>query len=267
MEITPAAGHLGAVVRDVDLKSLDATEVDKLRDLIAEYLVLVFPEQHSFTDSDQVAFASHFGGPYIHPVGRANGVTEFGSARIIDDIDHPPNQDKFHTDVTWDPERPTFGCLRIVDRPERGGDTIFCSTYAAYDSLSDAMKSALENLTAWHTMGDETSFRSKAGDAAVDRVLALVPGAEHPVIAVHPVTGRRYVNVNQEFTDHIVQMTAAESRAMLEFLYAHCANPNFAMRWTWSLGDVVLWDERPTLHFAVADYYPQRREMVRVNVR
>lgn len=267
MNITPAAGHIGAIVTDIDLRDLDAEAVESLRALITEHLVLAVPDQGAMTDDEQVAFTSHFGGPYIHPIARAMGVTEFKAGRIIDDVDHPPYQDRYHTDVSWDPAPPTFGCLRMVDRPERGGDTIFVSTYAAYDALSDPMKKALEGLAAWHTMGEEASFRSKAGDAVVDATLAIAPGAEHPVIAVHPVTGRKFINVNSEFTDHIISMTRAESDAILNFLYAHCANPNFAMRWNWTVGDVVLWDERPTLHFAVADYYPRRREVVRVNVR
>jgi taurine dioxygenase len=267
MNFAPAAGHLGAIVTGLDLRHLDAQQVETLHALIAEHLVLAFPDQGAMTDDEQVAFTSHFGGPYIHPIARAMGVTEFKAGRIIDDVDHPPYQDKYHTDVSWDPAPPTFGCLRMVERPERGGDTIFVSTYAAYDALSDPMKKSLEGLTAWHTMGDEQAFRSKAGDALVDAALALVPGAEQPLIGEHPVTGRKFINVNSEFTDHIISMTRAESDAILNFLYAHCTIPNFAMRWNWTVGDVVLWDERPTLHFAVADYYPRRREVVRVNVR
>jgi taurine dioxygenase len=267
MNISPAAGHIGAIVTGIDLCDLDQQSVETLRALIGEHLVLAFPDQGAMTDDEQVVFTSHFGGPYIHPLARAMGGTVFKASRIIDDVDHPPNQDKWHTDVTWDPSPPTFGCLRMVDRPDSGGDTIFVSTYAAYDALSEAMKRSLEGLTAWHNMGDETAFRSKAGYAVVDATLALAPGAEHPVIGTHPVTGRRFINVNSEFTDHIVQMNRSESDAILDFLYAHCANPNFAMRWNWTVGDVVLWDERPTLHFAVADYYPRRREVVRVNVR
>ena len=121
--------------------------------------------------------------------------------------------------------------------------------------------------TAVHTLGSEVAFRSKAGDDTVDAVLAEFGETVHPVVAVHPVTGRRHLNVNAEFTDHIVELSPTESRAVLDLLVAHCANPNFALRWRWTEGDLVLWDERPTLHFAVADYWPQRREVVRVNVR
>jgi taurine dioxygenase len=267
IRVTPAAGALGAVVQGLDLRTVDEAGAARLHELLMEHLVLVFPGQHNLTDDEQVRFTSHFGGPYIHPLARVQGVTELRAGRIVDDEDHPPFQDQYHTDVSWDPEPPTFGCLRMIQRPERGGDTIFSSMYAAYDALSEPMKQCLEGLVAWHGMGLQNAFRSKAGDAVVDAVEKIAPGSEMPVIATHPVTGRRFLNVNQGFTDHIVGMTRAESRAILDFCFAHATNPNFQMRWVWSNGDVVLWDERPTQHYAVADYYPQRREVARVNVR
>ena len=266
MRIAPVSGHIGAVVTDLDLCALGTSEFDQLHAAIAEHLVLVFPGQGAMDDAAQVDFTLRFGDPYIHPIARVLG-GEFRAGHIVDDRDHPPFQDKWHTDVSWDPEPPTYGTLRMLERPDRGGDTVFVSTYAAYDALDDATKEALEGLTAIHTMGSEVSFRSKAGDATIDDVTAQFPGAEHPVVAVHPVTGRRHLNVNREFTSHIVQLPRDEGDALLERLYAHCTNPNFALRWMWTVGDVVLWDERPTLHFAVADYWPQRREVVRVNVR
>ena len=266
MKITPASGHLGAVVTDVDLRRATADEIDEIRALIAEHLVLVFPDQGSMTDDDQVAFTLHFGGPYVHPLARAKGAT-FGAGRIVDDRDHPPYQDKWHTDVSWDPAPPTFGTLRMVELPHRGGDTVFVSQYATYEALSEPVRTLLDGLTAVHTLGSAVAFRSKAGDATVDAVLAEFGRTVHPVVGVHPVTGRKHLNVNAEFTDHVVELSPTESRAVLDLLVAHCANPNFALRWRWTEGDLVLWDERPTLHFAVADYWPQRRGVVRVNVR
>lgn len=266
MKITPAAGHLGAVVTDIDLRRATDEDIEQIRSLIAEHLVLAFPDQGAMTDEEQVEYSLKFGGPYVHPIARTLG-NPFGAGHIIDDIDHPPNQDRWHTDVSWDPEPPIYGTLRMVQRPDRGGDTVFVSTYAAYDALSEPIRTMLDGLTAVHTLGSEVSFRSKAGDAAVDATLAAFGTTVHPVVATHPSTGRKYLNVNAEFTDHIVELSPAESRSVLEMLTAHCANPNFALRWSWTEGDLIMWDERPTLHFAVADYWPQRREVVRVNVR
>lgn len=267
LRVTRAAGALGAVVEGVDLRSADDAIAAALRALLLEHLVLVVPGQSALTDDDQVALMLRFGAPYIHPIARAMGNDVFRAGHIVDDVDHPPFQDQYHTDVSWDPEPPTWGCLRMIERPPAGGDTMFSNMYAAYDALSPAMQRALEGLTAWHDPGEGKAFRAKSGDAATDAAEQLVPGASHPVVQTHPETGRPFLYVNRGFTRRIEQFTPAESRAMLDLLFAHSEHPNFQMRWTWSVGDVVIWDERCTHHFAVADYYPSRREVARVNVR
>jgi taurine dioxygenase len=116
-------------------------------------------------------------------------------------------------------------------------------------------------------MGSMQAFVSKAGDAAVARTREQFPGAAHPVVAHHPVTGRPYLNVNKEFTDHLVGFERGESETLLGFLVEAATNPNVQVRHRWRAGEVALWDERCTQHFAVADYLPARREMARVAVR
>jgi taurine dioxygenase len=138
--------------------------------------------------------------------------------------------------------------------------------YAAYDALSETMKRCIEGLSAWHDMGEGKAFRSKSGDAATDMAAELQPGAEHPVVGVHPVTRRRFLYVNRGFTRRICGLHKNESDALLHCLVEHATSPNFQVRWNWTAGDVVLWDERCTQHFAVADFFPQRRETARVNV-
>lgn len=267
MRITPVAGTLGAVVEGLDLRSVDEATVTTLRSLLLDHQVLVLPGQHQLDDEAQVALMLRFGEPYLHPIARAVGQTELKAGHIVDDAEHPPFQDQYHTDVSWDPEPPTWGCLRMIERPPAGGDTLFVNMHAAYEALSPAMQRALEGLTAWHDPGEGKAFRSKSGDAATDAAEQLVPGASHPIVAVHPETGRPHLYVNRGFTRRIEQFTPAESRAVLDLLFAHVEQPNFQMRWTWSVGDVVIWDERCTQHFAVADHYPSRREVARVNVR
>ena len=262
----PRAGRIGADVHGVDLREpLADSTVALIRAMLAEHLVLFFPEQH-LDDDQQLAFALCFGEPYVHPLARG-GDRPARCEHIIDDVAHPPYQDKWHTDVSWDTDPPSFGTLRAVNLPTRGGDTIWSNMYAAYDALSPVMQRVIAPLTAIHTMGSATSFVSKAGVEAVERARQLFPGSEHPVVAVHPNTGRRYLNVNREFTDRIAGMHADESRALLDLLTAQATSPNVQLRHTWTVGDVVLWDERCTQHFAVADYVPERREMGRVVVR
>ena len=185
---------------------------------------------------------------------------------IIDDIEHPPYQDKWHTDVSWDPRPPAYGTLRSIDIPSRGGDTIWASMYAAYDALSPVMRQAIDPLVALHDMGIGTAFVSKAGAEIVARTREQFPGAEHPVVGVHPITGRKFLNVNQGFTRRIVGMHDDESTALLGFLVDHATHPNFQVRYSWKVGELAIWDERCTHHFAVADFLPERREMARIAI-
>jgi len=250
----------------VDLtRPLDEPTRGQLEALLAEHLVLHLPDQF-VDDAQQLAFALAFGEPYIHPLARGSA-TEARCEHIVDDVEHPPYQDVWHTDVSWDDHPPSFGTLRAVDLPPRGGDTIFVNTYAALETLSPTMQELLQPLSALHTMGSGKAFVAKMGAEIVAKVRAQFPGVEHPVVGLHPVTGRRFLNVNRGFTESIVGFSDAESRALLDLLFDHVTNPNLQYRHRWSPGDVVIWDERCTQHFAVADYMPHRREMGRCVVR
>lgn len=264
--VEPFGGVLGARVTGIDLREpLANGERDELYKHLLNHLVLVFPGQ-SIDDSHQMELLAPWGRPYIHPIGRVAGAVEAKVERIVDDEERPPYQDKWHTDVTWDPDPPILGTLRAIEMPARGGDTLFASMYAAYDGLSETLRDRLEGISAWHHMGPGQSFKSKAGVELYDRTKEQFPGTERPVIAVHPDTGRRYLNVNKNFTSHLVGFNRAESDAVLDCLYEHATQPNYTIRYEWAEGDVILWDERCTQHFAVADHYPQRREMARLTV-
>jgi taurine dioxygenase len=156
--------------------------------------------------------------------------------------------------------------LRMIDRPAVGGDTVFTNMALAFERLAPEMQAMVEPLRAWHDIGDGQAFRSKSAAETVERAAALVPGAEHPVVGIHPITGRKHLYVNRGFTRHICGVPPTVSAALLAALFEHAERPNFQVRWNWSVGDVVLWDERCTMHYAVADHYPQRREVARVNV-
>jgi len=272
LTVRPLAGALGAAVGGVDLTSeLADTTVAELQALVDEHLVLFFPAQPAgvgIDDDQQHAFATRFGSAYAHPIGRMLGRTaaDVRVEHIVDSVDHPPYQDKWHTDVSWDPQRPTYGTLRACVLPSRGGDTIWSSMYAAYESLSPLLRERIEGLVAVHDMGSMQAFVAKAGAEIVARTREAFPGAEHPVVGVHPRTGRRFLNVNREFTDRIVGLHADESRMLLDLLCTHAEHPNFQLRHSWKVGEVAIWDELATQHFAVADYLPESRDMARVAV-
>jgi len=266
LKVRPLAGCIGAEATGVDLgEPLPEATLDEIRHLLDEHLVIFFPGQ-ALDDDKHLAFARRFGEPFIHPLGRIAGRTSAGVEHIIDSVEHPPYQDKWHTDVSFDPHPPVYGTLRAIDIPSRGGDTVWASMYAAYDALSPLLRDVIAPLSAVHDMGSATAFASKVGADLVARTREAFPGAEHPVVGVHPSTGRRYLNVNKEFTDRIVGMHPEESAALLRLLTDQATNPNHQVRYSWAPGDLAIWDERVTQHFAVADYLPERREMARVAV-
>lgn len=265
MTISPASGSFGVDVTGVDLRAPTEAMVAELRTLLDEYYVLFLPDQE-LDDASHMALAQMLGEPYIHPLGRANGATSARVEHIIDSPEQPPYQDQWHTDVSWDQQPPTYGTLRAIEMPPRGGDTIWVDMYAVFASLSPRVQALLEPLHAWHGMGSMTAFISKAGAEVVARTREQFPPTRHPVAPIHPATGRRYLYVNRGFTENIEELTEGESRALLGHLTELVTNPNFQTRHRWRVGDVAIWDERCTQHFAVADYMPHRREMARVPV-
>jgi taurine dioxygenase len=266
VQVKPIGGALGARVDGIDLsRPLTAETRQRLFELLDQHLVLFLPAQ-GLDDEQHLTFATALGDPYVHPLSRAAGQDDVAVGHIVDSVEHPPYQDRWHTDVSWDVRPPDYGTLRAIEMPSKGGDTVWADTRAAYDALSPVMQRIIEPLEAWHDMGAGRSFNDKAGEALVARTRELFPGAAHPVVGTHPHTGRRFLNVNKEFTSRIVGMAPDESAAMLRFLVDHVTNPNYQMRYRWSVGDVAIWDERCTQHFAVADYLPERREMARVAV-
>jgi taurine dioxygenase len=264
LTVVPIGGALGARVEGVDLRQpLGDQLVEHILELLAEHLVLFFPAQH-LDDEQHLTFARAFGAPYVHPLSRAAGKFDVAVGHIVDSVETPPYQDKWHTDVSWDEVPPVMGTLRAIEMPTRGGDTVWADTRAAYDALSPVLQRAIEPLEAWHDMGSATAFVSKSGADLVARTKELFPGAPHPVVGTQARTGRKYLYVNGEFTNRIVGMHPDESEMLLQLLVKHVTNPNVQFRYRWAIGDVALWDELCTQHFAVADYLPERREMARV---
>ena len=154
--------------------------------------------------------------------------------------------------------------LKLETIPQSGGDTLFSSMYAAYDALSEPMKQMLGQLTATHDGGP--NYRDRARRLGADVSHKTYPCNSHPVVRTHPETGRKGIYVNSTFTTHIDDLPADESRAILDFLYAHIAKPGFQCRFRWQPNSIALWDNRCAQHHAMWDYYPQVRSGRRVTV-
>lgn len=271
LDIAPVSGLIGAEIHGIDLaEPLSDEAVAEVRRAFNEHQVLFFRGQ-SLTEAQQIAFGRRFGELGTHPYVDANP----DYPEIIDVITDPDDRVNFgggwHTDVTFLAEPDLGSILYAVELPPFGGDTLFSSQLAAYDALSDTMKSLLDGLVGIHSAGPQyggagystqSSAMSTKGvsDAAASRV-------EHPVICTHPETGRKGLYVNPAFTIGIKGMHGAEARALLSYLYQHARLEPFTCRLRWQPGTVAMWDNRSVQHYALHDYRGHRRAMRRITIR
>lgn len=263
METLPLSASFGVEVIGVDLHSpLDETALAELVGLVHEHALVLFREQH-LDDAAHDRLARSLGEPCVHPIGRLFG-REASVEHIIDDADSHPYQDRWHTDISFLDVPPLYGTLRAIDLPDRGGDTLWADMRQALAAVSPVLSERIRSLEAIHDSGSGEAFREKAGDEIVDRLEREYPGQAHPVVLRHPLTGVEALYVNRQFTRSIVGMSPAESAMLLDVLCTTAESPNLQYRHHWSVGDVMVWDERATQHFAAADHYPRRREMARM---
>ena len=238
--VSRLAPALGGEVRGVDLGRADGEQIEAIRELLLEHLVLFFPEQHLSVD-DHVAFGRHFGVLEGHP-NLKNPFTDhpelFELAASKGGV-----ADEWHTDLTFQDEPALMSVLQMVRCPPTGGDTMWSSLYAAYEELSAPMKELCEGLTALH----DAHPHDRADKMAI-----------HPVVRVHPDTGRRALYVSEHFTRRVVEMNAGESAALLEYLTRWITSPRFTVRYRWTEGTVAMWDNRCTQHFVLNDFEDER---------
>jgi taurine dioxygenase len=260
---------LGAVVSGVDLaQELPQSIVDRLSALLVEHQVLFFRDQ-PLTAPAQRDFAARFGSLHVHPIYPV--MPELPEILLIDT--HPgflPDNDNWHTDVTFSETPPLAGILAAKRLPSLGGDTLWSSSSAVYDSLSAPLRRLLEGLTAQHSVAKsfppERWQNDPAFKARYERAVAKHPPVNHPVVRTHPVSGRKGLFVNEGFTTHINELNPRESAALLALLFSLAGQPEFTVRWRWRVDDIAFWDNRNTQHYAISDYLPERRTMHRATV-
>jgi len=276
IEVHPVTCAIGAELRNVSLAeaSRDAGLAAEIRALLVQHRVLFFRGQE-LTRAEHVAFARHFGELEDHPVAGSDP-DHPGLVRIYKSPDTPQDryENSWHTDATWR-EKPPFGCvLRCVECPPVGGDTMWANMVLAYEKLPEHIKQQIAGLRARHSI--EASFGAAM---PLEKRLALkaqFPDAEHPVVRTHPDTGEKVLFVNG-FTTHFTNFhTAANVRygqdytqgssALLQYLISQAAIPEYQVRWRWQPGDIAMWDNRSTQHYAVMDYPPSHRKMERAGI-
>ncbi len=269
LKIEQCGAYLGAKVTGIDLsKPVSDADIDALKQAHAEHGLLIFRDQ-DMTASDLIAFGKRFGPLTVHPFAPNAGGDRPELITFRNDENNPPyGTDCWHSDETFRVATPMGTMLRATDVPAFGGDTMFASMAAAWDGLSDRMQHFLSGLEAWH---DFKVFKPLFGASAEGRKQLrefeeMYPPVLHPVVTKHPVTDRKVIFVNPQFTVGIKGMEEAESQALLKQLYDLALVPEYQFRHKWKNNTLIFWDNRSTQHYAVHDYFPKRRYMERVTI-
>jgi alpha-ketoglutarate-dependent taurine dioxygenase len=269
-DVEPLGPHFGAIVHGVDLADVTDDGIAAIRDTLVDRKVIFFRDQ-TLDDDAQVALGRRIGSvTAAHPVIGAVD-DQHPEVYALDSADNG-FADVWHTDVTFMPRPPLGSILRAVTLPATGGDTQWADAQAAYDSLSAPVRRLADSLVAVHDGNREFGYylaqrRGGRGNEWDGEVVTALPPVEHPVVRVHPETGRRSIFVNPGFTSHIVGVSEFESRGILDLLYAHLTKPEHIVRHRWRPGDVAMWDNRSTAHYANRDYGTHRRVMHRITLR
>lgn len=271
LEVVPVAGRIGAEVKGVRLSpDLDRDTVDVIHKTLLKHKVIFFRGQQHLNDASQEGFAKLFGEPYAHPTLPVKQ----GSSSILElDSLHGARANSWHTDITFVDAYPKASVLRAVEVPPTGGDTVWANTASAYQDLPEELRTLADHLWALHTNEyDYAAAISKAaaaeGEEAQRRAKIFssnVYRTEHPVVRVHPETGERHLLLGG-FVKKIIGYSSPDSARLFSIFQDHITRLENTVRWRWSVGDVAIWDNRATQHYAISDYGDQHRVVRRVTV-
>src|SRR5580704_2459792 len=258
---------LGAEIHGLDLKNgLDPATFQALEGALIEHKVIVLRNQQ-LTTEQHVSISRLFGELEVHPM-RPQG--DFPEILVLDNHKDNPvlSTDVWHSDTTFRRNPTKYTILRCQIMPKLGGNTLFADMEAAYDGLSTTFRKMIDGLEAVH---DFQNFRvlfknTEEDQAKLRKMEELFPNPSHPVVRTHPVTRRKCIYVNPQFTVRIEGLKPTESSAILQVLYAQVHVPEYQFRVRWAPGTIVFWDNRSVQHYAVNDYYPERRRMERTAV-
>jgi taurine dioxygenase len=259
--------RLGAEIRGVDLtQPWDAATLKAFEAALIEHKIVYLRDQ-PLTTAQHVAMSRAFGELEVHPM-RPQG--EFPEILVLDNHKDNPvlSTDVWHSDTTFRKCPTKYTILRCQIMPKVGGDTLWANMEAAYEGLSLSFRKMIDGMRAVH---DFQNFRvlfkkTEEDQAKLKRMEELFPNPSHPVVRTHPVTGRKCIFVNPQFTLRIEGLEPDESRAILDVLFGQAQVPEYQFRLRWEPGTIVFWDNRATQHYAANDYYPERRRMERTAV-
>lgn len=255
----PLCGALGAEIAGLDLSQPLADEVfAEIQTAFHEHIVLVFPDQ-TWTPAQQIAFTGRFGPVEEHPLKSRPGLPEHPEVLVLVNKpgDRGPRNDIWHSDISFNETPPLGSVLYGLQVPEGYGDTMFCNMVAAYANLSPKLQEVLRPLRALHSAAG-LAARNNAGNTNANAIAQVPDAVSHPVVRTHPGSGKLALYVNPWFTQCFEGMTEAESRPLLDFLAAEATRPENVYRHRWRQRDVVMWDNRAAMHYAVRDYDENR---------
>ncbi|SDG90464.1 taurine dioxygenase [Pseudomonas flavescens] len=267
LDLIPAAGRIGAEVRGLRLSAtLDPASVAAIERALLRYKVLFFRDQ-TLDDAQQEAFAKRLGDPVAHPTVPVRD----GSSYLLElDAARGERANTWHTDVTFVDAYPKASILRSVVVPAVGGDTVWANTNTAYEDLPGALRALADTLWAVHS--NDFDYAAKRPDADPVRLqqyrkvfASTVYETEHPLVRVHPESGERSLLLGH-FVKRIKGLSQGDSQRLFEVFQGYVTRLENTVRWRWRTGDVVIWDNRATQHYAVNDYGDQPRVVRRVTL-
>ncbi|MHC6227970.1 TauD/TfdA dioxygenase family protein [Pseudomonas sp. X10] len=268
LDIQPIAGRIGAEIRGVRLAAdLDPATVEAIQAALVEHKVIFFRGQTHLDDQEQEAFAKLLGDPVAHPTVPVHE----GSSFLLQ-LDGADGQraNSWHTDVTFVDAYPKASVLRSVVAPASGGDTVWANTAAAYQELPEPLRELADKLWAVHSNEyDYAGVRPNVSAEKLERYrkvfTSTVYETEHPVVRVHPISGERTLLLGH-FVKHLKGYSKSDSAHLFAVLQSHVTRLENTVRWRWQAGDVAIWDNRATQHYAVDDYGTQPRTVRRVTL-
>jgi taurine dioxygenase len=281
IEVAPCRAALGAEVRGIDLTTIDDAIFDRLHDIWLEHLLLVFRGQR-FSADDLVTLVRRFGTPVTSSALHKRSLDERTANKVfslppeVTVVTNVKENGKpvgilgdgevvWHSDFSFK-EAPTAArMLLAVEIPPAGGLTYFTNCDAAYDTLPDAMKRRLSGMTIKQANIVDTAMQVRPG-ASLDMDIREVPGPSHPVISTHPETGRNMIFLGRRHGAYVNGLSLEDSEALLDELWAHTVQPKLTYVHEWAVGDIVVWDNRATLHKRDAFQSDSRRVLYAAQV-
>ncbi|MGD9999261.1 MAG: TauD/TfdA dioxygenase family protein [Ilumatobacteraceae bacterium] len=262
-DLRPKSPTIGAEVVGVDLTAVDDETFAQLHRALLEWKVLFFRDSGLDAET-HAALGARWGELEHHPF-LTNRIDRPTTVRFEKNDKVKGYENVWHSDVSWRAVPSLGSLLRAVEVPAAGGgDTLWADMAAAYDCLPDDVKQRIDGLQAVHDWID--TFGATMTDEERATLRADFPPSIHPVVRTHPETGRKTLYVNAIFTMRIVGLDPVEGDRLLEYLCRQADYPEYQCRWTWTAGDLAIWDNRATQHYATSDYHPQRRVMERITV-